>query len=108
VRTPRGCSATTPTAAASSRSPTDDPELSCTARHAQDEDPLRREEALQAHRQGQGQGPARLYEPHPREEEPQAEALQPAAGDPLRPRRAPGQEAAARGPLAPWPGSSAP
>src|SRR6185312_13539804 len=37
-------------------------------RHAEDEDPLGREEALQSHRQGQGARPAPLHEPHPREE----------------------------------------
>ena len=48
--------------------------LSLPARHAEDEDPLRREEALQGDRQGQGQGPARLHEPHPREEVAEAQA----------------------------------
>ena len=42
--------------------------------HAEDEDPFRREEALQADGQGQGPGPSRLHEPHPREEVAQAQA----------------------------------
>ena len=42
--------------------------------HAQDEDPLRREEALQGHRHRQGARPARLHEPHPREEVAQTQA----------------------------------
>ena len=46
----------------------------CSVRDAQDEDPFRRQEALQADRHRQGQGPARLHEPHPREEIGQAQA----------------------------------
>src|SRR3954447_6002705 len=42
--------------------------------YAEDEDPLGREEALQADRQGQGQGSPRLHEPHPREEVAEEEA----------------------------------
>src|SRR3954447_11191868 len=42
--------------------------------YAEDEDPLGRKEALQADRQGQGQGSPRLHEPHPREEVAEEEA----------------------------------
>jgi DNA-directed RNA polymerase specialized sigma24 family protein len=42
--------------------------------HAEDEDPFRRQEALQAHRQRQGAGPPRVLDPHPREEDAQAQA----------------------------------
>ena len=50
------------------------PSLSSTARHAEDEDPLRHEEALQGHRGRQGSWPSRLHEPHPREEVAEEEA----------------------------------
>ena len=36
--------------------------------YAEDEDPFRRQEALQGDRQGQGPWPSRVHEPHPREE----------------------------------------
>ena len=42
--------------------------------HAEDEDPLGRQEALQEDRQGQGPRPSRHHEPQPREEERQAQA----------------------------------
>jgi RNA polymerase sigma-70 factor (ECF subfamily) len=38
------------------------------SRHAEDEDPLGRQEALQADRHRQGAGAARVLDPHPREE----------------------------------------
>jgi len=43
-------------------------------RYAEDEDPLRRQEALQAHRHRQGEGSPLLHEPHPREEVAEAQA----------------------------------
>ena len=54
----------------------------CGARHlcfnspsdAEDEDPFRRQEALQEDRHGQAPRPARLLEPHPREEVAEAQA----------------------------------
>src|SRR3954464_10057819 len=48
--------------------------LYCAARHAEDEVPLRREEALQEDRLGQAPGPPRVLEPHPREEVAEAQA----------------------------------
>ncbi len=53
-------------------------------RHAEDEDALRREEALQSHGPRKGPRPARLHEPHPREEVGQEEARPRTPGDPLR------------------------
>src|ERR1700691_2861672 len=66
----------------------------CCARYAQDEDPLRRQEALQSHRLRQGARQARLHEPHPREEVAQAQARAGPPGDSLRARHAACQEAA--------------
>ena len=42
--------------------------------HAEDEDPFRRQEALQAHSQRQSARAARVLDPHPREEDAQAQA----------------------------------
>ena len=58
------------------------------ARDAQDEDPLRREEALQSHRYRQGARPASLHEPHPREEVAEKEARAGRAEDHVRRRHA--------------------
>src|SRR3954469_7202784 len=67
--------------------------LYSSVRDAEDEDPLGREEALQADRQGQGPGPARLHEPHPREEVAEAQAPPREPRDPEARRRQAGQEA---------------
>ena len=56
--------------------------------HAQDEDTLRRQEALQGHGRRKGPRPARLHEPHPREEVAQTQARARSPGSGLRPRRA--------------------
>ena len=69
----------------------------CSVRHAEDEDPFRREEALQADRQGQGPRPALLHEPHPREEVAEAEAPPRQPADPEAGRRQARQEAAGGG-----------
>src|SRR5882757_8098093 len=71
-------------------------------RHAQDEDPLRSQEALPQDRKGQAARQACLLEPHPREEVAWPEAaLRPSLGD-LRARSQAGQEAAREGrPLMP-------
>src|SRR5512142_1382157 len=61
---------------------------------AEDEEPFRRQEALQADRQGQGPRPARVLEPHPREEVAQAQAAPLQPGRHKRPRRPARQEAA--------------
>src|SRR6478735_6538300 len=73
------------------------PSLSCAVRHAEDEDPFGREEALQADRQGQGPWPSRELEPHPREEVAQAQAELPPAARDLAARHAARQEAAGGG-----------
>ena len=62
--------------------------------YAQDEDPLRREEALQSHRHRQGARPACLHEPHPREEVAQTQAPAGYACAALE-RRRPARQAAA-------------
>ena len=53
--------------------------------HAEDEDPLRRQEALQGDRRAARSGPPRLHEPHPREEVAEAQAPPRQARDPRRP-----------------------
>ena len=63
-------------------------------RHAEDEDPFGRQEALQADRQGQGPGASRLHEPHPREEVAEAEARARPPRDAVRSGREDRQEAA--------------
>ena len=55
-----------------------------TRSHAQDEDPLRRKEALQEDRERQDPCASRLHEPHSREEVAEEEALSRQAADPLR------------------------
>ena len=59
-------------------------------RDAEDEDPFRRQEALQGDRQRQGPRPSRLHEPHPREEvaETQARARPPRRSSPSTTSRA--------------------
>src|SRR4051794_14084297 len=61
------------------------------ARHAEDEDPFRRQEALQDHRQRQGPGAACHEDSHPSEEERQAEAPPRRAVDPREVGREQGQ-----------------
>src|SRR5439155_11197938 len=73
------------------------PSLSSAVRHAEDEDPFGREEALQADRQGQGPRPSRLLEPHPQEEVAQAQAGLPPAARDLAARRPARQEDAGGG-----------
>src|SRR3979490_101237 len=63
-------------------------------RDAQDEDPLRRQEALPRDREGQAARPSRLLDPHPREEVTQAQASLRAAGRGLQGRRSAGAQAA--------------
>ena len=63
---------------------------------AEDEDPFGRQEALSQDRQGQAPRPARLLEPHPREEVAEAQAQLPQAGRDRRARHEEGQAAAAR------------
>ncbi len=62
--------------------------------HAEDEVPFRREEALPQDRQGQAPGASRDDQPHPREEERQAQAAAGAAGRGGKGRREARQEAA--------------
>src|SRR4051794_18007442 len=54
--------------------------LEYSVRHAEDEDSLRRQEALQEDRQGQAPCSALLHEPQPREEEREAQAAPGPAG----------------------------
>src|SRR5215212_5004401 len=68
--------------------------LYCGARHAQDEVPLRREEALQEDGHRQAPGPPRVLEPHPREEVAQAQARDGARSRDLEGRPQDGHEAA--------------
>ena len=56
---------------------------------AEDEEPFRRQEALQADRQGQGPRPSRVHEPHPREEVAEGEAPPRQAGRRSRDHDAP-------------------
>src|SRR4051812_49132965 len=64
--------------------------------HAEDEEPLRRQEALQADLEGQGPRAPRHAQPHPRQEEREAEAPAGAGEDPEEAGRPPGQGAAAQ------------
>src|SRR5215203_3244953 len=66
-------------------------------RNAKDEAPFRRQEALQADRQGQGPRPSRVHQPHPREEVAEAEAAAREAGADLRSRRPAREEAVGGG-----------
>src|SRR4051812_4657603 len=70
--------------------------LYCAARHAEDEVPLRREEALQEDRGRQAPGPPRVLEPHPREEVAQAQARDGPGPDDLQGGPQDGHQAARR------------
>src|SRR4051795_3171308 len=70
--------------------------LYCAARHAEDEVPLRREEALQEDGERQAPRPPRVLEPHPREEVAQAQARDGARPRDLQGRPQDGHEAARR------------
>src|SRR3954465_12914344 len=66
------------------------------ARHAEDEVPFRREEALQEDGERQAPRPPRVLEPHPREEVAEAQARDGAGSRDLQGRPADGHEAAGR------------